>query len=107
MNAFRTSIVALIVIHFCSFLAAHAEASVTLSGTVKDAKSGAALPGANVVFVGTGLGASTDGHGRYSVRGISDGEYTVKVSFVGYPTLESKLTIDAPASGANSRSPMG
>jgi len=107
MKAFRTSIVVLIVILLCSSPTAHAEASVTLSGTVKDAKSGETLPGANVVFVGTGLGASTDRHGRYSVRGISAGEYTVKVSFIGYPTLESKLTIDAPASGANSRSPMG
>jgi TonB-dependent receptor len=100
MTAFRIPLFFLIVIHLCYSLTAHAEASVTLSGTVKDAKSGELLPGANVVLVGTGLGASTDMYGRYTIRGISAGEYLVKVSFVGYQTYESKLTIDAPASGA-------
>ena len=52
------------------------------------------------MFVGTGFGASTDMNGRYTIRGISAGEYPVKVSFVGYQTYESKLTIDPPASGA-------
>ena len=100
MNAFRISLFFLILILLCYSLTAHAEVSVTLSGTVRDAKSGEPLPGANVVFVGTGLGASTDANGRYTIRGISAGEYTVKVSFVGCQTYESKLAIDAPASGA-------
>ena len=73
MNAFRIPLCFLIVIHLCCSLTVRAEASVTLSGTVKDGKSGETLPGANVVFVGTGLGASTDVNGRYSVRGIPAG----------------------------------
>jgi hypothetical protein len=100
MNAFRIPLFFLIGILLWYSPTAHTEASVTLNGTVKDAKSGEPLPGANIVFVGTGLGASTDVNGRYTIRGISAGEYTVKVSFVGYQTYESKLTIDAPASGA-------
>ncbi len=89
-----------ILISLCCSLPAHAESSVTLSGTVKDAKSGEPLPGANIVLVGTGFGASTDVSGRYTIRGISAGEYPVKVSFVGYQTYESKLTIGLSASGA-------
>lgn len=100
MSAIRKPLLFLIVIHLCYSLAARAEASVTLSGTVRDDRSGEPLAGANVVFVGTGLGASTDANGRYTIRGISAGEYSVKVSFVGYETSESKLTIEAPASGA-------
>jgi TonB-dependent receptor len=100
MNVFRILLFFLIVPHLCYPLIAHTETSVTLSGTVKDAKSGDLLPGANVVFVGTGLGASTDMNGRYTIRGISAGEYRVKVSFVGFQTLDSKLTIDMTASGA-------
>jgi len=99
-NTFSFRWALLIVIHLCSSLTAHTEASVTLSGTVKDAKSGEPLPGANVVFVGTGFGASTDVNGRYTIRGISAGEYPVKVSFVGYQTYESKLTVNPPATGA-------
>jgi TonB-dependent receptor len=72
----------------------HAEMSVTLSGSVKDGKTGEPLPGANIVFVGTGFGASTDLNGRYVVRGITAGEYSVKVSYVGYQTLEAKITVD-------------
>ncbi len=100
MSAFRIALFFFIVIHLCCSLAARAEASVTLSGTVKDAKSGEPLPGANIVLVGTGFGASSDANGRYTIRGISAGEYPVKVSFVGYQTYESKVTIDPSASGA-------
>jgi TonB-dependent receptor len=97
MNVFRVPLSSLIVIHLCYSLTA--EASVTVGGAVKDAKSGEPLPGASVVFVGTGIGASTDMNGRYTIRGISAGEYPVKVSYVGYQTYESKIAIDATASG--------
>ena len=99
MNAVRIPLFVLIAIFLCHSPTAHAEASVTVTGTVRDAKSGEPLPGANIVFVGTGLGASADLNGRYTIRGIPAGEYRVKVSFVGYQTHESKLAVDAPASG--------
>jgi outer membrane receptor protein involved in Fe transport len=99
MLDFRISTFSLILSYLCCSLPSHAEVSATLSGTVKDTKSGEPLPGANVVLVGTGIGASTDVNGRYTIRGISAGEYMVKVSFVGYQTSESKLAIEASASG--------
>lgn len=99
MTVVRMPLLFLMFIQLCTFLTTHADASVTLSGTVKDAKSGEPLPGANVVFAGTGFGAATDANGRYTIHGISAGEYTIKVSYVGYQKYESKLTIDAPASG--------
>jgi TonB-dependent receptor len=100
MKVFRIPLLFLIVIQLCSSHAARADAPVTLSGTVKDAKSGEPLPGANIVLVGTGIGAATDVNGRYIIRGIPAGDYPVKVSFVGYRTYESKLTIDPSASRA-------
>jgi TonB-dependent receptor len=96
MNGSRILLPFSIIVLLCCSLNASAADSATLSGTVKDAKSGEALPGANVVIIGTGLGTSTDAHGRYSIRGISPGEYTVKVSFVGYQTNEAKLKIETP-----------
>jgi len=99
LNTVKISLLLLVVVCFCYSPSAHAEASVILNGTVKDAKSGEPLPGANIVLVGTGIGAATDVNGRYSIRGISAGEYSVKVSFVGYQTHESKLTIDPSSSG--------
>lgn len=71
MTAVRMPLLFLVFLQLCSSLTAHADASVTLSGTVRDAKSGEPLPGDNVVFAGTGLGAVTDANGRYALRGIS------------------------------------
>jgi outer membrane receptor protein involved in Fe transport len=99
MNASRIPLFFLLLIHLCCSQPVNAEALGTLSGTVRDAKSGEPLPGVNVVLVGTGFGASTDANGRYNIRGISAGEYPVKVSFVGYQTHELKLTVDPSISG--------
>ncbi|HTO92770.1 MAG TPA: TonB-dependent receptor, partial [Bacteroidota bacterium] len=102
MRGFRNPSIFLLLWLYCT-LAARAEVSATLSGTVRDAKSGESLPGANVVLVGTGMGAATDAGGRYTIRGISAGEYSVKVSFVGYQTYQSTLTIEESASGGMTR----
>jgi hypothetical protein len=53
---------------------------------VHDGKSGDELVGANVLLVGTAMGASTDIDGRFTIRGIPPGSYSVRVSFVGYTT---------------------
>jgi outer membrane receptor protein involved in Fe transport len=55
-----------------------------ISGIVEDAETGEALPGANVVLLGTSLGASTDLEGRYFIINIPPGVYNVQVSFIGY-----------------------
>jgi TonB-dependent receptor len=103
MSAFRFPMLLLVVLHLCPFITSKAEPSVTLTGTVRDANTGEPLPGANILLVGTGSGASTDLNGRYTIRGIAAGEYPVKVSFVGYQTLESKLTVTPGASGSLAR----
>ena len=59
-------------------------------GTVKDKRSHEALVGANVVLVGTTQGAVTDTRGKYVILDVSPGSYTVRISYVGYATLEIK-----------------
>jgi len=54
-----------------------------IAGQVVDA-NGDALPGANVVVEGTTLGAATDRGGRYLIRDVPVGTYTVKATFVGF-----------------------
>ena len=44
-----------------------------IHGTVKDAKTGEALPSANIVIVGTSLGAATDFDGNYVIRSVPPG----------------------------------
>ena len=55
-----------------------------LSGTVTDAETGAPIPGATVVIVGTQQGAATDSEGQYVILGLNPATYAVRVSFVGY-----------------------
>jgi outer membrane receptor protein involved in Fe transport len=56
-------------------------------GTVIDASNDEALPGANVMVVGTYLGASTDLEGQFIIIGVSPGVYDLQVSVIGYKTV--------------------
>ena len=103
MVALRLALLFLALLVLVAVPTLHAEVAGTLVGTVKDARSGEPLPGVNVLLIGTGLGASTDANGRYTIRGIAAGEYPVKVSLVGYQTLETRITINAPASGVQAK----
>ncbi|MEJ5305207.1 MAG: TonB-dependent receptor [Ignavibacteria bacterium] len=57
-----------------------------LAGKVTDARTGDPLPGANVLIVGTELGAATNAKGEYFIINVVPGTYDVRVSFVGYAT---------------------
>lgn len=61
-----------------------------VSGVVKDEVSGETLISANVVY-GDGVGVGTDLDGKYSFD-LENGEYTIKVSYIGYEPQEKKLT---------------
>ena len=68
------------------FLVSQAFAGTTgkVSGVIKDAKSGEVLPGANVVVMGTRLGATTDADGNYFILNVPPGLLEVQASMVGY-----------------------
>ncbi|NIA28820.1 MAG: TonB-dependent receptor [Actinobacteria bacterium] len=55
-----------------------------IAGTVKDANTGEALPGVNVVILSTSMGAATDLDGNYFIINIPPGTYSVKASMMGY-----------------------
>ena len=67
---------------------------VSLSGIVSDTKEGIPLAGANVYLVGTSLGTATNEEGFYSIKGINKGSYLVKVTYIGYTTLEDSIVIN-------------
>jgi TonB-dependent receptor len=66
-----------------------------LRGVITDSAMNSALIGANVFLKGTALGASTNLEGQYKATGIPVGNYTVKVSYIGYKPKEMKLYIPA------------
>ena len=55
-----------------------------IAGVITDKTTGEKLPGANVVVLGTSLGASTDLEGRYTILEVLPGSYRVQVSYIGY-----------------------
>jgi hypothetical protein len=63
----------------------------SLTGIVTDERSGEDLIGANVFIVDTKLGASTDIEGKFLIKRVPEGTYTVRFSFLGY---ESKTISD-------------
>ncbi len=73
----------------------HAGTSGKITGIVKDAKTGEALPGVNIYLENAPLGAATDVDGYYVILNIPPGVYTVHVSYVGYrETVTSNVRVN-------------
>ncbi|MFB0517588.1 MAG: TonB-dependent receptor [Candidatus Neomarinimicrobiota bacterium] len=66
-----------------------------IAGTVRDADTGAPLPGANVVLEGTALGAATNRDGMFQIPRVPAGEYTLEVSYIGYRNVSFPITVEA------------
>ena len=64
-----------------------------VKGRVTDAKTGEALPGANVIVVSTTVGASTDLDGRYTLRNVPQGTQLLKVTYIGYLDKSVGVTV--------------
>lgn len=73
---------------------ASAQSNGTITGVVTD-DTGEPLPGAQVVVVGTMLGAATGFDGDYQIVGVPEGEVTLRATFVGYSSEEAIVTVGA------------
>lgn len=69
---------------------AYAQSSV--KGVVKNL-SGELLPGANVVLTGTGRGSTTNLQGQFDIRNIPAGNYSLRVSFMGYEPVTQEISV--------------
>ena len=92
-TAFSTLILSLS--FFCGI--AYPAASGTVEGIVKDAQTGDALPGANVLIVGTSLGAATDLNGRFTVENVPPGSYEIRTTYVGYKSKTMHIDVNPGA----------
>ena len=67
--------------------------SGTLRGQVTDAETGETIPSANLYITELSRGAATDIDGYYEISNIPAGTYNLRVSFVGYQTMNQQVNI--------------
>lgn len=84
MQRITSLLVILLAISFCNTNSLQAQATGTLSGTVRDAQTGEPLPGATIKIEDTDLGDAANVNGRYSITDLAPKSYTVTASYVGY-----------------------
>jgi TonB-dependent SusC/RagA subfamily outer membrane receptor len=74
--------------------AAAAQNNYTLTGVVRQAVTGAPMPGAQVSIDGRELGTETGENGRFTiVAALPAGTYTVTASFIGRESVSQQVTL--------------
>lgn len=68
------------------------QATGNIQGNVIN-KNGHALSDVNVNIPGTNLGAETNRKGEFTMRHVPSGNYTLKISYVGYATKELAVSV--------------
>ena len=67
----------------------------SITGVVTDSKTKEGLPGVNIVVKGTYFGAVTDIDGKFLIKDVTPGTYTVEVSLIGYKKIQyGALTVN-------------
>ena len=78
---------------------AEAQSTGAVTGRVTDAETGRPLPGVNIVVGeaedGGPRGTSTGPEGRFTLKSLASGTYTVQARFVGYAPLSREVTVPA------------
>ncbi len=64
-----------------------------ITGRVTD-ESGSAMAGASVVIDSLRAGVAADNDGRYALRGLRSGSYTLSISFTGYESIDKLVAVD-------------
>ena len=80
----KEAIIIFMLLPLLIFNFAFAQKTGKIVGKVIDAETGDALPGANVLIVGTSLGAAADIEGNFVILRVPPGTHSVRADFIGY-----------------------
>jgi TonB-dependent receptor len=72
----------------------NAQSSNSIEGKITDKITIEALIGANIFLQGTAYGAATDINGKYIIKNVPTGEFTLQVSYLGYKQESVQVIID-------------
>ena len=65
----------------------------TIKGKVFDKESKEPLIGANIIVMGTSLGAASDINGNYQIYGIPAGKHELQISYIGYNSINLEVVL--------------
>lgn len=82
----------LLSIIFVLFIGSVMVAQTTITGSVKEAKTGEPIPGANIKIVGKSIGTTTDFDGNFSFKVAQNPPFTLEVSLIGYSATKVEIT---------------
>ena len=82
----------ILLLAFIAFGSLTMVAQTTVTGTVKDAKTGDLLPGANIKISRKSVGTSTDFDGVFVLSVAEKPPFTIEVSMIGYQTKSVEIT---------------
>ena len=86
-----------LLLFFTSFIAQAqtTDCACFVKGVVKDQHTGQPIVGATVLVVGQNSGVFTDENGRYELRNLCPGAYTLECRIIGYNPFREKLDLTA------------
>lgn len=65
-----------------------------IRGFVYDKDNGEPIIFCNVILKGTSIGSATDINGMYNISKVNPGKYTLMITYLGYDTLFSEITLN-------------
>ena len=77
---------------FIAFSSVAMVAQTTVNGTVKDAKTGETLPGANIKIENKAVGTTTDFDGVFVLKVTENPPFTLEISVLGYKMEKVEIT---------------
>lgn len=95
-HCFYNSTSILLLILFTCSLHSQSHPLGTIEGTVQDAATQTVLPGVNVMVLNTTLGAVTDENGKFIIKNIPVGNYSVQFRLIGYSPITKTDIIIRP-----------
>ncbi len=72
-----------------------AQKTGSISGTITSSENGESLPGVEVSLIETSQGTVTSTEGKYIIKDVKPGDYTLKIHLLGYITKTTKVKVEA------------
>lgn len=76
----------------CLYIVSFAQSGM-VTGVVTDATTGETIPAVTIQLIELSLGTATNVDGEYTIINVPSGTYTLQVTFVGYRTFTTEITV--------------